>query len=181
MHVDVVGVALTDVEGSIVDDLGTPAYKYLNSSARQLDQSILRNVLERIKRPLIVVGENTWGEMKQGGSFYERSYNKGSLVFVSNSDYIITEEPWEANSKRVKGHPSEDLVRLVFSEAISKDRTVLVLGGHSVYRLFYNHYTLFYHNIIKDGCLDADRHIDVMVGDENVFFEDSSIKCVEIT
>lgn len=190
MRINTIGVILTDTNGSIVSDDGKPTFMHMPKSVRALDQAIMNRVILDNPYSLIVIGENTFHEIRDKDTKLAQSIKRSqSKVLVSSSYGAELYNRLGATSDRPSktwtyetDNPKEELQRIAYSIAYQGFNDafggptdhipeIIILGGHSVYEAFNFHYTEVYHNKFN-GDIGGSRSVN-MVGEDPRLYQDS--------
>lgn len=184
MRIKTVGVLLTDKEGSIVGEEGKPAFAFMPSSVRALDQAIMRRTIQTQENPIIVIGETTFNEIKNGRLGKMLSAMKAPIFVSSKQGVRLYEQEDQKDAASIWDFQDgvdtkEELRRIVYAAAYAGSTqgkqdsnipyTIVVLGGHSVYAAFNYHYTHVHHNKYQ-GSINGDRHVNIVGEDPRTVF-----------
>jgi hypothetical protein len=124
-----------------------------SESAKHLDRSTFRDFLKNLSDGCVyVVGKNTWADL--GDDLRKRILARAASVVVSSNDEIciidsdgthaLVEFSDESNYVRCGTLASETLIVARYHSIGMKPATIVVLGGHSVYKAFSGMYTTVY-------------------------------------
>lgn len=168
------GFALTDTERNIVDADGKPVFLKMPSHLRSLDQSLLRQWAKG-GRVVVVIGENTFKDIKHAAlkdikhtslmkTLTSSSQDK-PLFLVSGKDYYKLGEYKDMSDcgawdKRCDS--KEQLASFAVRVAVEHSRSILVLGGRSVYEAFSGLYDSF-HLATYNGYSEGQKSISSVV------------------
>lgn len=167
------GIIATDLDGNI-DVGGKPISFGADTHVKELDGQILRSFIsdmfENHVNPTIVVGEETYRQMRNllsGSAKY--NFVVSSRVGVTivgrmkGEDYIET------------GDPSGVAFCKAFSLATKSQGDIFVFGGRSVYNTFAHHYSRLIHVVIKDHLGDeSSKKVEVF----GVYSEREPTQCL---